>query len=134
MLTFLEISANFQMDQRWRLALCQCTSQSSKLVNSNTNAYHIPGHSLFQLLLSIKTNLLEYLTSNKALVIIPNDAPNSHVLAFLEFLVNALQQQAIVRERTLSMWEVGLEGFTNFSKKKKVRSPVNHRPKYFMTQ
>ena len=36
------------------------------------------------------TNLLKYLTSQKALMIFHNDAPNSHVPAFLEFLVTGL--------------------------------------------
>ena len=40
--------------------------------------------------LSIKTDLIEYFTSHKALMILHTDAPNSHVLAFLESLVNAL--------------------------------------------
>ena len=66
---------------------------SSWLVNSVNNAYRSPGHSLFQLLLSIKINLLEYLTSRrKALIIFHNDVPNSHVQTFLEFLVNALSK------------------------------------------
>ena len=89
MLTFLEISATFREDWRLRLALCQCT-QSCQLVNSNTNAYHSSRDSLFQILLSIKTNLLEYLTTCKTLMIFHNDAPNSPAPAFLEFFVNAL--------------------------------------------
>ena len=49
-----------------------------------------PQPSLFQLLLPLKAKLSEYLTSHKALMIFHNDAPNSHVTAFLELLVNAL--------------------------------------------
>ena len=37
-----------------------------------------------------KNNLLEYLPSHKALIIFHNNSPNSNILAFLEFLVNAL--------------------------------------------
>ena len=55
MLTFLEISANFQTDRRCHLEMAP-----------------------------------EHLTSHKNLMIFHNDAPNSHVPAFLEFLVNAL--------------------------------------------
>ena len=53
---------------------------------------HIPMHTTALVIhyssfkLSIKTSLLEYLTSHKVLMIFHNDASNSHVLAFLEFL------------------------------------------------
>ena len=40
------------------------------------------------------------------------------------------QKQFVIRERTLSMIEGRPEGFTNFSKKKKNQSPLDHRPKY----
>ena len=43
---------------------------------------------MFQLLLLIKTNLLEYLIGHKGLMIFHNDAPDSHAPAFLEFLAN----------------------------------------------
>ena len=56
-----------------------------QLVNSNGNAYHSPGHALFQLLLAIKTNLLEYLTSPKALMIFHNYAPNSLFVIYLKY-------------------------------------------------
>ena len=49
---------------------------------------HNPGNSLSRFLMSIiKANLLEHRTSHKALMIFYNDAGNSHVPAFLEFLV-----------------------------------------------
>ena len=43
----------------------------------------------------VNKNKLEYFTNHKALMIFHDDAPNRHVPAFLEFLVNA-QQKAIV--------------------------------------
>ena len=79
----------WDVDLQNALTLCQCI-QSSQLVSSNTQCIPQPGHSLFQLPLSIKTKFLEYLTSHKASMIFYNDAPNSLVPAFLEFFVNAL--------------------------------------------
>ena len=64
---------------------------------SNTNACHSSGYSLFQLLLSVKTSLLEYLASHKAFMIFHYNAPNSHVPAFLQFLVNAFSATSHIR-------------------------------------
>ena len=85
MLTFLEISTNFKKHWRWQMALGQCT-YSSQLASQIL----VQILKLFQLLLSIKANLLEYLTSHKASIIFPDNAPNTHFPAFLEFLVNLL--------------------------------------------
>ena len=62
-----------------------CVNVLSPASQSNTNVCQSSGNLLFQLLLPIKTNLLEQLTSYKALMIFKNDAPNSYVPAFLQF-------------------------------------------------
>ena len=65
-------------------------------------------------------------------MIIPNDAPNSQVLAFFESLVNALSTTSHSKGAYTKYVGSGTGGFYKFFKKKS--SPVNHRPKYFMTQ
>ena len=85
MLTFLETSTNFQKDWRWHIPLCQCI-QSRQLVKCQYGC-HSPGD--FSSSCQQKQTCLRYLTSHEALIIFRNDASNSHVPAFYEFLVNA---------------------------------------------